>query len=55
MLIHSLTTTSERLVQECLAKHTREEKTAFVLSTRIKNDDAHIRYDVFLFVKNKRL
>ena len=55
MLIHSLTTTSERTVQDCLAKHRREERTAFVLSSRIKNDAAHIRYDVFLFVKNERL
>ncbi|MHA1864191.1 MAG: hypothetical protein ACTSWA_10525 [Candidatus Thorarchaeota archaeon] len=52
MLLHSTTTTSEYKVQECLAKHCREAKKAFVLSTRIANDAAyHVRYDVFVFEK----
>ncbi|MCK4567538.1 MAG: hypothetical protein KAU48_09540 [Candidatus Thorarchaeota archaeon] len=53
MLIHSMTTTSECKVQECLAKHSRKARKAFVLSTRIANDPAHhVRYDVFVFEKD---
>ncbi|MFW9843457.1 MAG: hypothetical protein ACFFEV_02655 [Candidatus Thorarchaeota archaeon] len=52
MLVHTITTTSECKVQEYLMKHRKNEKKAFVLTSRIPNDDAHIRYDVFVFTKS---
>jgi hypothetical protein len=52
LLRHLITTTSESKVQEYLVNNFSEAKKAFVLTTRISNDDSHIRYDVFSFVKN---
>lgn len=51
MLVHTMTTTSECKVQEYLMDHRNEEKKAFVLTSRIPNDECHIRYDVFVFKK----
>jgi hypothetical protein len=54
MIVHTITTTKESIVQDCLEKYRREEKKAFVLTTRIANDDAHVRYNVFMFVNNEK-
>jgi hypothetical protein len=54
MLIHLVTTTSEREVQDYLKEHSQEVRKAFVLTTKIPDDDINIRYDIFKFVKEDR-
>jgi len=51
MLTHRLTTASECKVQEYLMNHKKEENKTFVLTSRVPNDNTHIRYDVFVFAK----
>jgi hypothetical protein len=53
LLVHSITTTSESEVHEYLAKISDAAKKAFVLTSRMPDDEAHIRYDVFTFVKDE--
>lgn len=53
MLRHLLTTTSESEIQDRLAKMGADAPKTFVLSSRVPNDEAHIRYDVFFFVKKE--
>ena len=52
VLVHSITTTSEANMQEYLSKCHNEHKKTFVLTHRIPDDAAHVRYDVFVYVDN---
>ena len=51
MLVHTMTTTSECKVHEYLTEHRNDGRKPFVLTTRIPDDECHVRYDVFEFVK----
>jgi len=51
MLVHRMTTTSECKIHEYLSEHRHDIRKPFVLTTRIPDDDTHVRYDVFEFVK----
>jgi hypothetical protein len=46
-----MTTTSESKVCEHLARIAGSSGKAFVLTSRIPDDETHVRYDVFMFVK----
>ena len=53
MLIHLITTTSESKVHEHLESMPDGGKKTFVLTSRIPDDESHVRYDVFMFVKDE--
>ena len=49
LMIHTISTTKESVVQEYLEKCYSEDKKTFVLSKRDTCDGGRIRYDVFIF------
>ena len=53
MLVHAFTTTSECKMHQYLTELRHDERKAFVLTTRIPDDEIHVRYDVFEFVKEE--
>ncbi len=53
MIVHLLTTTSEKRVHEYLTDKLGDNKRTFVLTHRVPNDENHVRYDVFLYVKKE--
>ena len=54
MLRHLITTTSENKVQQYLEHLSNDNKSVFVLTSRIPDDDIHLRYDVFKVTKENR-